>query len=215
MRKLMPSRNEDLHGNVPDECPVALLMIDVINDLEFEGGDELLTFALPTAERIASLKSRAKQAGIPAIYANDNFGKWQSDFRKQVEHCLEDNVRGAPLARLLAPEEDDYFVLKPKHSGFYSTALDILLDHLNAKTLILTGLTGDMCVLFTANDAYLREFKLFVPSDCVASIDPEENQHALRQMQRVLKADIRPSSELDLEALKQETQATSNPPSTV
>ena len=211
----MPSRNKDLHGNVPDECPVALLMIDVINDLEFEGGDELLMFALPAAERIASLKSRAKQAGIPAIYANDNFGKWQSDFRKQVEHCLEDNVRGGPLARLLGPEEDDYFVLKPRHSGFYSTALDILLDYLNAKTLILTGLTGDMCVLFTANDAYLREFRLFVPSDCVASIDPEENQHALRQMQRVLKADIRPSPELDLEALKQETQTTSNTPSTV
>jgi nicotinamidase-related amidase len=197
----MPAKNDDLHGNVPDDCAAALLIIDVINDLEFEGGDELLKHALPAAERIAMLKRRAKQSGLPAVYVNDNFGKWQSDFRKQVAHCLEDGVRGEPIARLLAPAEDDYFVLKPKHSGFYSTTLDTLLDYLKTETLILTGLTGDFCVLFTANDAYLRDFHLFVPSDCVASIDPAENDHALRQMKRVLKADIRPSAELDLAEL--------------
>ncbi len=199
----MPTRNEDLHGNVPDESAAVLLIIDVINDLEFEGGDELLKYALPTAEKIKQLKRRAKQAGVPGIYVNDNFGKWQSDFRKQVAHCLEDGVCGEPLAKLLAPDEDDYFVLKPKHSGFYSTTLDILLVYLKAKTLILTGLTGDMCVLFTANDAYLRDFRLIIPSDCVASIDPEENHQALKQMQRVIKADIRPASEIDFQKAKQ------------
>ncbi|HEX9002931.1 MAG TPA: isochorismatase family cysteine hydrolase [Blastocatellia bacterium] len=198
----MVAKNNDLHGNVPDECPAALLIIDVINDLEFEGGDKLLTPALSAAEKIADLKRRARQAHIPAIYVNDNFGRWQSDFRRQVAHCLEDGVRGEPVVRLLVPEEEDYFVLKPKHSGFYSTALDILLVHLNARTLILTGLTADNCILFTAHDAYLRDFQLFIPSDCVASIDPEENRQALRQMQRVLNADIRPSVELNFEALK-------------
>ncbi|HEX4949978.1 MAG TPA: cysteine hydrolase [Blastocatellia bacterium] len=192
----MPS-SEDLHGNVPDESSTALLIIDTINDLEFEGGEQLLTTALPAAEKIAQLKRRAKHSRIPVIYVNDNFGKWQSDFKKQVTHCLKDGVRGEPLARLLVPEEDDYFVLKPKHSGFYSTSLDILLAYLKARTLILTGLTGDMCVLFTAYDAYVRDFHLQVPADCVASIDPEENQLALRQMQRVLKADVRPSTEID------------------
>lgn len=194
----MPVRDEDLHGNVPDESEVALLLIDVINDLEFDGGEALLKHARPMAERLAALKRRIKQARIPVIYVNDNFGKWQSDFRKQVRHCLEDNTRGEPIVKLLAPKEDDYFVLKPKHSGFFSTTLDILLDYLKARTLILTGLTADNCVLFTANDAYMRDFHLIIPSDCVASIDPEENQHALHQMQRVLKADIKLSSELDL-----------------
>src|ERR1043165_4798279 len=103
----MPARNKDRHGNVPDESDVALLMIDVINDLEFEGGEELLKHALPMAERLAALKRRVKQTRIPVIYVNDNFGKWQSDFRKQVRHCLEDDTRGAPIVRLLAPEEDD------------------------------------------------------------------------------------------------------------
>ena len=198
----MPAKNEDLHGNVPDKSPVALLLIDVINDLEFDGGEELLRHALPMARHIADLKRRAKRAGIPAVYVNDNFGKWQSDFKKILAHCLEDDVCGKPLAELLRPEDDDYFVLKPKHSGFFSTTLDILLDYLAVKTLILTGLTGDICVLFTANDAYMRDFHLIIPSDCVASKDAGENDYTLEKMRRLLKADTRPSTELDLEELK-------------
>lgn len=197
--------SENLHGNAPDKCAVALLIIDVINDLEFEGGAELLEFARPAVAQIAQLKRRAKAVGVPVVYVNDNFGKWQSDFHKLVTHCLQDGVRGEPLARLVLPEADDYFVLKPKHSGFYSTTLDLLLEHLQSRTLILTGLTGDNCVLFTANDAYLRDYGLVVPPDCVASIEAEANELALQQMRRVLKADVRPAAELELERLKQET----------
>lgn len=198
----MSAQHDDLHGNVPDDADVALLLIDVINDLEFDGGEALLTQAVPMAAQLALLKRRAKQAGIPAVYVNDNFGRWQSDFAKLLAHCLGDGVRGRPLAERLQPEPDDYFVLKPKHSGFYSTTLDLLLRSLKVTTLLLTGLTGDICVLFTANDAYMRDFHLAVPADCVASLDPTENQHALFHMQRVLKADIRPSTALDLHALK-------------
>jgi nicotinamidase-related amidase len=132
------------------------------------------------------------------IYANDNFGRWQSDFQKVVQHCLEDGVRGEEVARILQPEDDDYFVLKPKHSAFYGTTLDVLLQYLDAKTLILTGIAGNICILFSANDAYMRDFNLFVPSDCVVSNTDEENQHALDQIQKVLKADVTPSTSLDL-----------------
>jgi nicotinamidase-related amidase len=198
----MPAKNEDLHGNVPDTSDVALLLIDVINDLDFNGGEELLRHALPMARKLAELKRRAKQSGVPVIYVNDNFGKWQSDFKKILEHCLEEGARGRPVAELLRPEEDDYFVLKPKHSGFFSTTLDILLDYLEAKTLVLTGLTGDICVLFTAHDAYMRDFHLVIPSDCVASNDPRENEYTLRKMERLLDADTRPSTGVDFEGLK-------------
>src|SRR6185503_18220123 len=126
----MPAKNRDLHGSAPDHSPVALLLIDVINHLDFEGGDRLLEHALPMAERLAALKRRARAAGIPAIYANDNFGRWQSDFTKVLERCRADGARGKPIADRLAPDADDYFVLKPKHSGFYGTTLDILLDYL-------------------------------------------------------------------------------------
>jgi nicotinamidase-related amidase len=201
-RQGVPAKNEDLHGNVPDKAEVALLLIDVINDLEFSSGERLLKHALPAAEKLAELKRRAKRAGVPVIYVNDNFGRWQSDFNKLLKHCLEEDVCGRPIAELLKPDEDDYFVLKPKHSGFFSTTLDTLLEYLQVKILLLTGLTGDICVLFTANDAYMRDFHLVIPSDCVASSDADENRHALAHMGRVLKADTRPSTEINFDELK-------------
>jgi nicotinamidase-related amidase len=199
----MARRNRDLHGMVPDTAATALLLLDVINDLEFDGGEALLRHALPMAERIADLKRRARDCGIPTVYVNDNYGRWRSDFRNLGRHCLEDDVRGQPLVRLLQPDDEDYFILKPKHSAFYSTALDVLLAYLGVDTLVLTGVAGNICVLFTANDAYMRDFDLLVPSDCVASNEAEENRHALAQMRKVLKADVRPSTALNVAALAQ------------
>lgn len=196
--RTMPIASRNLHGNAPDKADTALLLIDVINDLEFPEGDQLLRHALPMAHRLLALKRRASQAGVPIIYVNDNFGRWRSDFNAQVDHCLHDGVRGQPIAELLRPEEKDYFVLKPKHSGFYSTTLDLLLAHLETKTVIVTGVAGNICVLFTANDAYLRDYRVVAPADCTASNTAEENAHALAQMAKVLKADVRPSMELEL-----------------
>lgn len=197
----MPTGEPTLHGNAPDSAPVALLLIDVINDFEFDGGEALFQRALSAARSIAALKQRAKALGIPVIYVNDNFGRWQSNFRELIEHCLHDDVRGEPITRLLLPDADDYFILKPKHSGFYQTALDILLTHLDAKTLILTGFAGDFCVLFTANDAYMRSYKLIVPGDCVASESEDYNRQALDLMTRVLKAQVVDSTAIDVEQL--------------
>jgi nicotinamidase-related amidase len=198
----MPVKSEDLHGNAPDKAEAALLLIDVINDFEFEGGEALLKLAMPISRKLANLKRRAREAGIPAIYVNDNFGKWQSDFKKIVDHCLEDRVRGKPFVEVLLPDERDYFVLKPKHSGFYCTALDLLLKYLGVTNLIITGVAGNNCVLFTASDAYMRDFNLFVPSDCSVSQTRRENEYALKEMEKVLKADIRQSSRLNLTKLK-------------
>ena len=197
----MPRASHDLHGSAPDKSKTALLLIDVINDFDFPEGEQLLRLALPVGHKIAELKKRTKESGIPSIYVNDNFGKWQSDFKKIVAHCKEENSRGKPFVELLPPDQDDYFVLKPKNSGFYSTTLDLLLTHLAAKNVILTGIAGNNCVFFTANDAYMRDYKVFVPSDCVVSNTEEENLHALKQMEIVLKADVTPAGKLDLKAL--------------
>ena len=194
----MPAKNPDLHGNAPDEAPTVLLLVDVINDLEFDGGDALLAPALAMAAPLAALKCRARAAGIPAVYVNDNFGRWRSDLSTLLEHCRREGVRGRPLVERLMPEADDYFVLKPKHSGFFSTTLDTLLAYLRARTLILTGLTADNCVLFTASDAYLRDFDVIVTPDCVASIDPRHTRQALDHMHRVLKAELTDSTVLSL-----------------
>jgi nicotinamidase-related amidase len=199
----VPTNRADLHGNAPDKSGAALLLIDFINDLEFEEGKAILEAALPAARKTLALKQRARDLIIPVIYVNDNFGRWRSDFATHVRHCLEDNVRGRPITELLQPDEEDYFVLKPKHSGFYSTCMEVLLSHLQVRRLILTGLAGNNCVLFTASDAYLRDFQLYIPADCVCSNTPRENAAALAHMQTVLKADTRPSTEIDLAALGQ------------
>ena len=177
------------------------MLIDVINDLEFEGGAALLRHALPMARRLAVLARRARVAGVPVVYANDNFGRWRTDFPSLVRRCTRQRVRGRPIARLLAPQRDDYSVLKPKHSAFFATPLETLLAYLGARTLVLTGLTADSCVLLTAADAFLRDFQTLVPSDCVASLDAAKNREALDYMSRVLKVDVRPSAALDLTAL--------------
>lgn len=193
--------NDDLHGNAPDNSPAALLIIDMINDLEFEDGEALAVPARAAAERIAALKKRLKARHVPVIYCNDNFGRWRSDFREVVDRVLSDGVRGEPIARLLEPDEDDYFVLKPKHSAFFETTLQTLLRYVGAKRLVLTGITGDICVLLTASDAYMHDYQLVVPPDCIASVDGDENQHALDYMERVLKAKIVDSAEVDLQEL--------------
>jgi nicotinamidase-related amidase len=196
------SKSKDLHGAAPDQCPIALLLIDWINDLEFDGGDRLFSRALAAAKATATLRRRAKQARVPVIYCNDNFGRWRSDFRSLLEHVLHDNVRGKPLAELLAPDGDDYFVLKPKHSGFHSTTLDVLLAHLGVSTLILTGIAGNFCVLFTAQDAYMRDFRILVPADCIASEAETDDRHALEHMAKVCKADTGTSTAIDFARLR-------------
>src|ERR1044072_3488904 len=151
----------DLHGSAPDKSKASLLLIDVINDFNFPEGDQLLQLALPVGKNIAALKKRAKAAGIPCIYVNDNFGKWQSDFKKIVAHCIDDDAKGKAFVKQRKPDDDDNFVVKPKHLGLYATTLYLLLTHVSAKNLILTGIAGNNCVLFTANDAYMRDFKVF------------------------------------------------------
>src|ERR1043166_1251713 len=194
----MPATNS---GCVEHRCGARLLIIDAINNLEFEGGELLLEPALRMARDLARLKRQAKGRGIPCLYVNDNFGQWRSDFRRLVAACTKRGGRGARVARLLLPESDDYFVLKPRHSGFFNTPLDLLLQELGAKRLILCGLTTDSCVLFTANDAYLRGFEVWVPSDGCAALAHTRHVDALGQMRRTLHADTRPSQQIDLERL--------------
>jgi nicotinamidase-related amidase len=153
------------------------------------------------ARRIAALKARASAIGIPTIYVNDNFGRWRSDFHRIVAHCLDDDVTGRPVVERLVPDESDYFVLKPKHSGFYNTTLDLLLEYLGTETVVITGMATDVCVLFTAADAYMRDLHVIVPRDCVTALTPSVHRTALAQMRSVLKADVVPSGAIDFARL--------------
>ncbi|HMJ06495.1 MAG TPA: isochorismatase family cysteine hydrolase [Chthoniobacterales bacterium] len=190
----MPDKKGDLHGSAPDKSDLALLIIDVINDLDFPEAGQMLRFVPALTRNLTRLKERARAADVPVLYVNDNFGRWRSDVRALVDHCRASP--GGKLVEFLEPAEDDYFVLKPKHSGFFSSTLDTLLRKLGARRLIITGIAGNFCVLFTANDAYMRDYELIVPSDCTISNTKRENREALALMNRYLKANTAISSRI-------------------
>jgi nicotinamidase-related amidase len=187
----------DLHGSAPDSSSVVLLVIDAINDFTFEEARGVLTSALPMARRIRRFKARARSVGISTVYVNDNFGRWRSDFRTLIRHCSQS--RGRAVTRLLRPDRRDYFVLKPKHSAFYSTTLELLLEHLGTRILILTGLLADSCILLTAYDAHMRGYDVIVLEDCVAARTASDRRRALAQIRRALHAEVRRSASLDLQ----------------
>jgi nicotinamidase-related amidase len=183
-------KNRDLHGAAPDHANDALLILDMISDFRFPSGARLLRRALPVAERIASLRDRATAAGVPVVYVNDNADRWRSDFSGLLQASLAQGSRGAPIATRLRPRAIDYAVLKPKHSGFFATPLATLLEYLGARRLVLTGVSTDQCVLFTATDAYVRDFELVIPRDAVASETESLHRLSLQYCRQVLGAKL-------------------------
>lgn len=168
----------------------ALLVIDMITDLDFAQGAAIRDKAEALAGRIAALAAQARMAGVPVVYVNDNYGQWHSERSRLIAHCLRPDSRGRDVVRRLLPQEDDYFVIKPQFSGFYATNLPVLLPKLGASRLILTGIAADMCVLFTAADAHMRDYALWVPADCVASASDDHAGWALESMRSSMEAQI-------------------------
>lgn len=173
--------------------PRVLLLVDFITLLNFPGSEKLAGPALAAARCTAELKQRLSAEGVATIYANDNYGIWQSDFHSLVSTCL--GLEGEPgeIARLLYPQAQDLTILKPRHSAFYASPLELLLAEMDTTELVICGLATDMCVQMTAADAFLREFKTWVPADCTAAQSEGAKATALAYMGSVLKCDVRPA----------------------
>ncbi len=179
-----------------DELPpskTVLLLVDFVNPLRFDGAAQLAPSAVDAARCTSALRRQLAPTGVRTIYANDNYGIWTSDFKALWSECAAMSGAAGLIASRLRPTKKDFALLKPRHSAFYATPLDILLGQLRCKQLIVTGIAADSCVLFSAMDAYLRGYALWVPVDCVAAESQEARDKALEHMQRVLKADVRPS----------------------
>lgn len=176
----------------------ALLIIDMLSDWRFEDGEQLLAQARAIAPRIATLKARCRDVGVPVVYVNDNRGRWRSDFQEVVRYVGEQPGEGGHIGRLLAPHRDDYCVLKPKHSGFYATPLELLLRHLHVGQLIFTGVSTEHCVAMTAADACIRDFKVWCPADTVASRTAALRDRTLAQLQEAVHVNIQESDSLRL-----------------
>jgi nicotinamidase-related amidase len=178
----------------------ALILIDVINHFEFPDGRRLLRNAMPIAPALARLRKRARRAGIPAIYVNDNFGQWRSNASKLLQYCLRPEAPGRAFVERLQPDAEDYFVLKPMHSAFYQSPLEVLLRHLGSS-VILGGLATNSCIVCTAHDANMRDFGLFVPSDCCAARSRREHRQAIEHIKTMRDANVLESFALRLDKL--------------
>jgi nicotinamidase-related amidase len=174
----------------------AVLVIDVINDLAFPGGEKVLPWAEKMADRLRPLLERARAGGVNVVYVNDNFGHWRSNFNDVVDYCTRPDARGRGVTERLRPAKDDYFVLKPKHSVFFATSLVPLLEHLGAKKLILVGLATNLCVFFSAHDAHMHEYDITVVSDCCAAESDDDHNWALRQLKDFLGVKVCRSDEV-------------------
>jgi nicotinamidase-related amidase len=183
----------------PAPGAVGVLIIDMINDLSFEGAEKLQPKAEAVVSTVLRLRDRADRLGVPVVYVNDNYGHWHSERSKIVEACAAAPGPGGELTRRMAPRPDDYFVIKPQVSGFYATNLPVLLPHLGVSRLVLTGVAADICVLFTAADAHMRDYELWVPRDTVAGESDQRTDWALSIMRDALDAETRATTELDLE----------------
>ncbi|KTT25658.1 isochorismatase family cysteine hydrolase [Pseudacidovorax intermedius] len=178
-------------GEAPEG--MALVIIDMISCWDFPDAEHLLPHARRAAEEIAALAEACRARDVPVIYANDNRGRWRSDFRALVDGALAQDGPGADITRLLQPWAEDYFVLKPKHSIFHGTPMPFLLQHLGVQRLVLTGVSSDQCVLMSVSDARMRELDPIVPADCSASQGDARHRALLQQLRETWKVEAPPT----------------------
>jgi nicotinamidase-related amidase len=164
----------------------ALLVLDVMTDFGFADGLAARRALVSRCPGLLHLLDRARRNGIPVIYVNDNAGAWRSDAPSLARRFISGLPRGARCLASLAPAPRDLVVLKPRHSAFYGTPLDVLLEHLSVGHLVLAGLSTESCVWMTACDAYIRGFGLVVPLDAVAGVSRAAVAATITGLRRVL-----------------------------
>jgi nicotinamidase-related amidase len=176
----------------------ALLVLDMISEFHFPEWKRVLKEAERIAPAIERLQRRARNAGVPVIYVNDTRGDWESDQTAFLSRCKAEHARGRAVVEIVCPQPEDYFIFKPRHSGFYSTPLETLLQLRSIEEVILTGTTSHQCVLFTAIDGYVRDYRIVVPSDCIGAPTAAQTRHALFILKEATRARTPRSSGLRL-----------------
>ncbi|MDT5402347.1 MAG: hypothetical protein QOK33_5578 [Mycobacterium sp.] len=172
----------------------ALVVVDMLNPYQHEDADELADSVAEIVETLAGLIDRVRDGDdVDVIYVNDNYG----DFTASRDDIVRKALDGArpDLIEPIVPDAHWPFLEKVRHSAFYATPLEYLLERLEAKRIILTGQVTEQCILYTALDAYMRHFDLTVPSDAVAHIDVDLGKAALRMMQSNMRATVVPAAD--------------------
>lgn len=176
----------DLSPARPDH---ALLIVDMISD-RFDRDQKLFNRAVKAAQKIAALKEKAVAAGVPVIYLNDGFDLRTEPPTEVINKFKGRAGRSREIVELLEPGADDHFIVKPHRSGFYGTPLGSLLLSQSVSNVVITGMTTDICVLFTAHDAFMRGYYVYIPADCVFAMQNRHHIDALAFMKRVAEAEV-------------------------
>jgi len=185
-----PRRHE---GDEERGSRTALLVVDMLNPYEHEDSEQLASHVAEALPGVESLLAAAAEKELPVIYVNDNFGDWNSSSEELAEHAKQ----GArpELVEPVLPPEGASFVIKARHSTFYETPLEYLLDEMGVDRLVMAGQVTEQCILYSALDAYVRHFRVAIPTDAVAAIHDHLAEAALELMERNMRAELCPASE--------------------
>jgi len=171
----------------------ALIIGDMLND--FVTGALKCERAQRIIPNIKKLADVCRSSGIPVIYLNDRHLKVDKELHLWGEHAMV-GTKGAEVIPELMVEDGDYVVHKRRYSGFFATALDLLLRELHIDEIIVTGLLTNLCVLHTAADAYFRGYNTIIAEDGVEALTQEDQEGALEYMKKFYEARVLKTDEL-------------------
>jgi len=192
------SDSDDPRPSLDRGARTALLVVDMLNDYDHPDGEALREHAHAATPAIGRLVARARDRGVPVIHVNDNHGRWDAGREDLIALAR----RGSPDALVdpIAPAPDAPFLVKARHSIFYGTPLEYLLEHERIGRIVLTGQVTEQCILYSALDAYIRHFRVVVPRAAVAHIDRELADAALRMMAENMRAEVVDVDDLEWQA---------------
>jgi nicotinamidase-related amidase len=160
----------------------------MLNTYEHEDAEPLQDSVREMLGSLSSLIAEARERDISVVYVNDNYQDWTAGRRELVDNAL---AGAAPdLVEPIIPPDEAPFVVKARHSAFYSTQLEYMLRQIGVERIVLTGQVTEQCILYSALDAYVRHFEVAVVPDAVAHIDPELGRAALRMMESNMRAHV-------------------------
>jgi nicotinamidase-related amidase len=189
-RRTRQERHDD------DGGATALLVVDMLNPYEHPQADRLAERVGETLPGIRTLLRRAADEQTPVVYVNDNYGDWNSSSEELAKQAMD----GAhpELVEPVLPGEGQSLVVKARHSTFYETPLEYLLDQLGVSRLVFSGQVTEQCILYSALDAYVRHFDVVVAIDAVAAIYDDLGDAALQMMERNMGAELVRAEDVDL-----------------
>jgi nicotinamidase-related amidase len=172
----------------------ALIVIDMLSPYDHEDAEALAESAKEAVPRISELLDRAAgDEDTMIVFVNDNFEHWDRQRDDLVRAALDG--RHPELIEPLKPPADAPFFMKGRHSIFYQTSVDHLLQVEGVKRLVLTGQVTEQCIQYSALDAYMRGYEVHVPRDAVAHINTEWADAVFGMLEKNMHADLTPVRE--------------------